>query len=61
MVAVLIFIRFPDFGQKTTLGQLVTMATTKHLFPIFELQNLLIPGYEKSPSLKVIVCSVLAF
>ena len=39
MVAVLIFNHIYGFWQKTTLGNLVTMATKKCLSPIFELEN----------------------
>ena len=45
---------FTDFGKKTTLDKLVTMATRKRLFLIFEIENLLIPSYEKSPNLVAI-------
>ena len=37
------------------------MATKKRPSPIFELENFLMPSYEKSPSFKVIACSVLEF
>ena len=39
MVAVLIFNHVLLILAKTTLGKLVTMATKKHLSPIFELEN----------------------
>ena len=45
---------FTDFGKKITLDKLVTMATRKRLFLIFELKILLIPSYEKSPNLVAI-------
>ena len=39
MVVVLIFNHAYCFWQKTTLGKLVTMATRKHLFLIYEIEN----------------------
>ena len=30
---------FTDFGKKPLLEKLITMATKKRLFPIFELEN----------------------
>ena len=30
---------FANFGKKTTLGKLVTMATRKRLFLIYEIEN----------------------
>ena len=39
MVVVLIFNHVYLFWQKTTLGKLVTMATRKRLFVIYEIEN----------------------
>ena len=53
-MVVLIFNHVYRFWQKNTLDKLVTMATRKRLFFIFEIEILLIPSYEKSPNLVVI-------
>ena len=61
MVVVLVFNHVYSFWQKNTFGKLVTMATRKRLFLIYEIENLLIPSFEKLPSFKVLACSVLEF
>ena len=45
---------FTDFGKKTTLDKLVTMATRKRQFLILKLKILPIPSYEESPNLVAI-------
>ena len=45
---------FTDFGKKNTLGKLVTMATRKCLFLIYEIENF--ANTEKLPSFKVLAC-----
>ena len=61
MVAVLIFNHVYWFWKKTLLENWLPWQQRNVYLQFFNLKILLIPSYEKSPSFKVIACSVLEF
>ena len=61
MIAVLIFNHVYWFGKKSLLENWLPWQQRNVYLQFLSLKMLLMPSYEKSPSFKVIACSVLEF
>ena len=61
MVAVYFLITFTDFGKKPLLENWLPWQQRNVYLQFLNMKILLMPSYEKSPSFKVIACSVLEF